>query len=83
MTSYYEPIFDKTVAPGTSTHHCKTKMVQNANDRELSCTSTQQVVALNSWQILPIHNLNKALNNNMQLKEHDSEFTYNEWYIYM
>ena len=33
--TYFAPNFNKTVAPGASTHHCKTKMEQKANDREL------------------------------------------------
>ena len=33
---------------------------------------------------LPIHSLNKILNNNIQLKEHDTEFKYNERvYVYI
>ena len=35
MATYFVLIFNKTVAPGASTHHCKTDMVQNATDREL------------------------------------------------
>ena len=35
MATYSAPKFNKTVAPGASTHHCKTKLEQKANDREL------------------------------------------------
>ena len=35
MATYFAPTFNKTVAPGASTYH-KTKMVQFANDREMS-----------------------------------------------
>ena len=28
MATYFVPTFNKTVAPGALTHHCKTKMVQ-------------------------------------------------------
>ena len=34
MATYSMPTFNKTVAPGAS-KHCKTKMEQKANDREL------------------------------------------------
>ena len=49
MASYFAPTFNKAVAPGASTHHCKTKVVQNANDRELSSLqhNKQKVIALN------------------------------------
>ena len=36
MATYFAPTFNKTVAQGASTHQCKTKMVQIANDREMS-----------------------------------------------
>ena len=36
MATYFAPTFNKTVAPSASTHHCKTKMEQIANDREMS-----------------------------------------------
>ena len=35
MATYFAPTFNKTVAPGASTH-CKTKMVQIANDIGMS-----------------------------------------------
>ena len=48
MASYYAPTFNKTVAPGATTHQCKTKIVQNANDGEPSLLQpTRKVVALN------------------------------------
>ena len=64
MASYHAPTFNKTVAPGTLTHHCKTKMVQNTNDREMS--SLQHNKKSGSVELMtnsPIHNLNTALNN--------------------
>ena len=42
MATYFAPAFNKTVAPGASTHHCKTKVVQIANDREMSSLQHSQ-----------------------------------------
>ena len=67
MATYFAPTFNKNVAPGASTHHCKTKMEQNANDRDPS--SLQHIRKSDSVELMTnpsIHNLNKALNNNIQ-----------------
>ena len=63
MASYFAPTFNKTVAPGASTHHCKTKIVQNANDGELSLLqNNKKSGSIESMTNPPIHNLNKTLN---------------------
>ena len=52
MATYSAPTFNKIVAPGALTHHCRTKMVQKANDRKCSHFNTTKVV-LGTVELMP------------------------------
>ena len=66
MATYSAPKFNKTVAPGALTHHCKTKLEQKANDRELNCNhfNTTKSVSVEIMTGPSIHNLSKDINKN-------------------
>ena len=66
MATYFAPTFNKAVAPGASTHHCKTKwykMRMTENCHHFNTTNKSGSIELMTDP--SIHNLNKALNNNI------------------